>query len=138
MSNTTVFVAQIVSVLTYVGIALGLYGLLVKQKDATIEFLQKQLDAAKDTSPDNLLKQLNGRIKILEEELNRLSKDKNTSDELLARKDKQLKNLRIAAQTTVDELNRISASLQQVELNRKARSDALQKLLKERSQKPLE
>ncbi len=40
MSNTTLFVAQIVSVLTYVGIAVGLYALVIKQKDATIEFLQ--------------------------------------------------------------------------------------------------
>jgi chromosome segregation ATPase len=97
--------------------------------------LQKQLDAAKETSPDNLLTQLNGRIKVFEEELDRLSKDKNTSDERLALKDKQLNNLRVAAETTVDELNRISASLKQVDLDRIARVDALQKLIKERSQR---
>lgn len=82
MSNSILFYTQILSVLTYIGIALGLYGLLVKQKDATIEFLQRQLDAARQESPDILLKNLSERITIGQQEIERLSKDKETSLEL--------------------------------------------------------
>jgi hypothetical protein len=35
MSTNWIFYTQILSLFTYVGIALGLYALLVKQKDAT-------------------------------------------------------------------------------------------------------
>jgi hypothetical protein len=76
MSNDWIFYTQILSLFTYVAIALGLYALLVKQKDATIEFLEKQLAAAKEDSSDIVLKKLSERVQIARDEMQRLSKDK--------------------------------------------------------------
>ena len=123
MSNNTLFVAQIVSVLTYVGIAVGLYALVIKQKDATIEFLQKQLDAAKESSTDNLVKQLDQRAKIFEAELERLSTDKNTTEARLKQKEQELQALRTKVQhsienfqTIVQALNETSEALGKIKL----------------------
>lgn len=78
MSNEWIFYTQILSLFTYVGVALGLYALLVKQKDATIQFLEKQLEKAKEEKPDIVLKQLHERVQIARTEMARLSKDKET------------------------------------------------------------
>jgi len=78
MTNEWIFLTQLISLFTYVGISLGLYALLVKQKDATIEFLKTQLEASKEEKPDVVLKQLNERVQIARAEMERLSKDKET------------------------------------------------------------
>jgi len=78
MSIQWIFYTQILSLFTYVAIALGLYALLVKQKDATIEFLKAQLAQAKEVKPDIVLKQLHERVQIARDEMDRLAKDKET------------------------------------------------------------
>jgi len=75
MNNEWIFVTQIISLITYVGTAFGLYMLLVKQKNSTIEllkeksdFLKMQVDKLKEESPDILADRLAKRVVLLKGE----------------------------------------------------------------------
>lgn len=76
MSNDLLFYTQIASIFVYVGSLFVLYRLIVEKKDATIQFLEKQLAAAKEDSSDIVLKRLSDRVQIARDEMERLSKDK--------------------------------------------------------------
>lgn len=97
MSNDLIFYTQIGSIALFIVALFVLYRLLVDQKEATIqllkeknEWLQKQLDVAKESSPDVVMKTLNHRIKILTDEIERLSKDKVVNEDLIKEKSEQL------------------------------------------------
>ena len=64
MSNDTLFLTQIGSILVYIFALFVLYRLLVQQKDATIQFLEQQLQAFKEAPSDIVLKKLNDRVQI--------------------------------------------------------------------------
>jgi predicted nucleic acid-binding Zn-ribbon protein len=100
MSNEVLFYTQLASIIAYVGSLFYLYQVLVSGKDATIqllkektEWLQKELDIAKESSPDVLMQRLNDRVKVLTDEIERLSKDKVANEELIRQKDAELKQL---------------------------------------------
>ena len=76
MSNETIFYTQISSIVLFIIALFVLYRLLVEKKEATIQFLEKQLQAAKEQSPDIVLKKLNERVQIARDEMERLSKDR--------------------------------------------------------------
>ena len=116
MSNETLFYTQIISLFTYVGIALGLYALLVKQKDATIQFLEKQLEAAKQSSPDILMQKLHERIEILTAEIERLSKDKIANEGVIQEKNEQIIKLRGLATSMTEEVNKTVAEISKFDL----------------------
>lgn len=78
MTNEWIFYTQLGSVLVFIISLFVLYRLLVEKKEATIQFLEKQLQAAKEEKPDVVLKQLNERVQIERAEMERLSKDKET------------------------------------------------------------
>jgi len=97
IDNFWIFVTQLVSLLVYVCTALGLYRLLAAQKDATIEAknatienLKIQLQQAESKVPDTLVKLLQDRLKISQEELERLKHDKDKStDEIRSLRERQ-------------------------------------------------
>jgi len=118
MSNTTLFYTQVGSTLVFITALFVLYRLLVEQKEATIqllkeknEWLQDQLTIAKDSSPDALLNQLHQRIKVYADELEHLSKDKNTSDALLKEKEKELQDFEEGARKATVRLGRFNQAL---------------------------
>jgi methyl-accepting chemotaxis protein len=127
MSNTTLFVTQIASTIVFVIALFVLYRLLVEQKEATIQllkekidWLQNQLNIAKESSPDTLLKQLDQRIKVYADELGRLSKDKNISDTLLKEKEQELEEMR-------SDIRKVSERLQRSTQALKAGAEAMKK-----------
>jgi SMC interacting uncharacterized protein involved in chromosome segregation len=97
MSNTGLFYAQIVSTVVFIIALFVLYRLLVEQKEATIQLLKekidwlhKQLDTAKENSPDVLMERLNDRVKVLTDEIERLSKDKVANEAVIKEKSEKL------------------------------------------------
>jgi len=78
MSIELLFYTQIGSILLFITSLFVLYRLLVEQKDATIQFLEKQLQAFKDDPSDIILKKLSERVRIANDEVERLAKDKET------------------------------------------------------------
>lgn len=83
LDNIWIFVTQLCSVLVYIGIVFGLYRLLAAQKDATIqakeatiENLQIRLRQIESKIPDILVTLLKDRLKVSQEELERLKQDK--------------------------------------------------------------
>lgn len=98
MSNEVLFWTQVGSALMFVTTLLGLYGVLVKSKDATIEslrqeisFLQTRLDDAAQTRPDVLAERLTARNKALTEELERLSGDEEQNAALIRMRESELR-----------------------------------------------
>jgi len=97
IDNFWIFVTQLVSLLVYVCTALGLYRLLAAQKDATIEAknatienLETQLQQVVSKVPDILVTLLQDRLKISQEELERLKRDKDKSaDEIRLLRERQ-------------------------------------------------
>ena len=69
------------------------------------------MDAAKETSTDNLLKQLDQRAKIFEAELERLSKDKDTTEARLKQKEQELQALRTKVQHSIENFQTIVRAL---------------------------
>lgn len=105
MSNDVIFWTQIASIGAFVFSVFGLYRLLVDQKDATIQLLREtvttlkdQLAEARNSTPDVLAQSLSGRVKLLEGELERLSQDKNANQELVHRKEEELRATRQKAE----------------------------------------
>lgn len=82
MTTEVIFWVQVMSIVTFVGTAFFLYRLLSEQKDATIQLLRETISALKDQliearriTPDVLAQTLAARAKLLEAELERVSKD---------------------------------------------------------------
>ena len=102
MSNNAIFITQIASILGFIGLAFGLYRLLVATKDATIEMLkekatslQTDLEKARAMEPDVLAARLGSRIDQLTRELERLSEDKDaTVFSEIGEKEAQLDSMR--------------------------------------------
>lgn len=126
---------QLATIITFITTLFILYRVYIEQKDATIKnkdaviellkeknlWLEKQLAIAKEFSPDALLQQLDLRIKVYAEETERLSKDKNTSDERLKKREEQLQSMRIAANQTIATLDEVSQSLDAISKKNKRR-----------------
>lgn len=86
IDNVWIFVAQLCSVLVYIGIVFGLYRLLASQKDATIqakdatiENLKTRLQETECKIPDVLVKQLDERLEVAKREIERLKDEKGKS-----------------------------------------------------------
>lgn len=75
MTTDLIFWTQIASILVFVGTLFGLYGVLVSQKDATIELLREQIAHLKSQSPDALLESVAKRYKLAVEEIERRDVD---------------------------------------------------------------
>lgn len=82
-----------------------LYRVLINQKDATIQLLKEKSDYlsrllrdASQNSPDALAKSLSDRVKILDEEIERLSNDKERNQEQILIKEKELDAVREEAE----------------------------------------
>jgi len=100
MTNETIFFTKVASIIAFITALFVLYRILVNQKDATIEllkeknsFLNEQLAIAKKEAPDQLAKVLSERIKILHEEISRLSEDQEMNKLLIDKKENDLQNL---------------------------------------------
>jgi predicted nuclease with TOPRIM domain len=98
ITTTTIFWTQISSILVFVGASFALYRTLVQQKDATIQllkeniaFLKDKLAEAKSQTPDILAQNLASRVKLLEEELRRIEKDKSSTQEQVDQKENELR-----------------------------------------------
>jgi hypothetical protein len=105
VSNDVIFWTQIASIVGFVFSVFGLYRLLVDQKDATIQLLKEsvatlkdQLAEARNSTPDVLARSLSERVKLLEIELERFSKDKDANQELVHRKEEELRATRQKAE----------------------------------------
>jgi DNA repair exonuclease SbcCD ATPase subunit len=105
MNNEVIFWTQIASIVTFLFTVFGLYRLLVDQKDATIQLLKEtvstlkdQLAEARSSTPDVLAQSLSGRVKLLESELERLSQDKDANQELVHKKEEELRTARQKAE----------------------------------------
>ena len=101
MRNETIFITQIGTVIAYVGSLFVLYRLLVSQKDSVIELLKERLaseiskvEDLKMQTPDALVDALNGRVQIMNGELDRLRHDGNTTAEVIAGKEQELSAVR--------------------------------------------
>jgi hypothetical protein len=97
MSNETIFITQLASILAFIVTLFGLYRVLVHQKDATIELLREQVAILKDQlsdarqeSPDIVAKRLSDRVNLLTEELARLHQDKTTDEAKINAKETEL------------------------------------------------
>ena len=101
MELETIFYTQLASIVGFICAIFILYRILVGQKDATIELLKERtrnleykLVEARNASPDVLAEKLSSRVMLLEEELNRLSGDKEKNQALIEKKENELKNAR--------------------------------------------
>ena len=105
MTIETLFYTQIASVLAFIVALFVLYRVLVSQKDATIEllkekndYLSRKLTDATANTPDALANSLNNRVNTLEEELVRLSKDKEHNQSEIKLKEKELVSVKAKAE----------------------------------------
>lgn len=101
MSNEYLFYTQIVSLVTFVLVVLGVYRLLVAQKDATIQLLKERLEdkderigLLEQQTPDALAKSLSERVERLLAELERLRGDSSLNKEEIAKKEAELVGVR--------------------------------------------
>ena len=113
MSLDLIFAAQLAAVLAFIASLFVLYRLIVKQKDATIEVLKEritslleQVETVRATGPDILAKQLSERVKLLSDELYRLSCDSESNQIQICEKEEQLKKTRKEFAKLADELKR--------------------------------
>jgi DNA repair exonuclease SbcCD ATPase subunit len=105
ITTETIFWTQVASIIAFVVALFILYRLLVEQKDATIQlqkenisYLKDQLTEAKSQSPDVLAQSLASRVKLLEEELNRLEQDNSSTNEQVKAKEAELNQARVKAE----------------------------------------
>jgi hypothetical protein len=101
MTNETIFITQLGSIIAFIVALFVLYRVLVSQKDATIQllkekntFLNEQLDEAKKHTPERLAKNLSVRIHLLTDELERLSKDREKNKIEIEVKEEKLRQAR--------------------------------------------
>jgi DNA repair exonuclease SbcCD ATPase subunit len=109
MSVDVIFYTQVGSIVVFITALFVLYRVLVNQKDATIEllkekslFLEQQLSHAENQKPDALAKSLSARVDNLNQEIERLSSDKETNKSLISQKERELELIKEEA----DELSR--------------------------------
>jgi hypothetical protein len=119
MNNQLIFYTQIGSILLYLVSLFVLYRLLVEQKEATIQllkekadWLQKQLDIAKQESPDVILKKLEDRIHIYSNEIARLSKDKESNEALIKEKSENLEQTETMMKVTRDYVSNLNGYIE--------------------------
>lgn len=100
MTNETIFITQVASIISFIVALFVLYRVLVNQKDATIEllkeknsFLKEQIEIAKENAPDILSKVLSERISLLQDEILRLSEDQEKNNTLIDKKESDLLKL---------------------------------------------
>jgi gas vesicle protein len=93
----TIFYMQLASVIGFIAALFILYRVLVSQKDASIQllkekcdYLTRQLNDTSKSSPDALAKSLSNRVKLLDDEIGRLSIDKENNQEQIKQKEKEL------------------------------------------------
>ena len=105
ITTETVFWTQIASIVGFIVSLFYLYRMLVEQKEATIQlqkeniaYLKDQLVEAKSQSPDELAKSLASRVKLYEEELNRLEQDKTSTQVQVKAKEAELNQARVDAE----------------------------------------
>lgn len=105
MTTELVFWTQVASIVAFVTALFVLYRLLAEQKDATIQLLRETITTLKDqlaearrVTPDVLAQSLASRTKLLETELERLSKDNGATKEQVQRKEEELKSVRAEAE----------------------------------------
>jgi len=111
MTIEYIFYTQLVSIFTFIIVLFVLYRVLVSQKDATIEFLREKnefisqkLTAAASQSPDMLAKSLSDRVKLLDEEIERLSNDKDKNQDTIKEKEKEISNVRNEAKKLLNQI----------------------------------
>ncbi len=97
MNIEIIFYTQVASILGFLVALFVLYRLLVKQKDSTIEllkeknnYLELRLTEAEQQRPDRLVENVSKRVKLLNEELERLNQDKENNEQLITEKEKEL------------------------------------------------
>ena len=107
MNIEIIFFTQLASIFGFLVALFVLYRLLVKQKDSTIEllkektsYLEMQLSDAQQQRPDLLVENISKRVKLLNEELERLNQDKEKNEQLISEKEKELSS----TQTELEEL----------------------------------
>lgn len=105
MSNDFIFWTQIASIVTFIFVVFGIYRLLIDQKDSTIQLLKEMINSLKDqlsealnSTPDVLAQSLSKRVNILKDELERLIQDKNTDQNLVLKKEEELRATRQTAE----------------------------------------
>lgn len=101
MSIEVLFYTQLGSIIVFVGSLFVLYRVLVSQKDATIEslreknsLLEHKLAEAAQSKPDALARSLSERVNHLNQEIERLSKDKDANRDLIAEKEQELESVK--------------------------------------------
>ena len=101
MTIEIMFWTQIASIIAFVVTLSVLYRILVEQKDATIQlqkenigYLKDRLADAKPQSPDQIAQILSNRIKLLDDELKRLTEDKSSTHERVEAKEAELRQAR--------------------------------------------
>ena len=101
MTNDTIFITQLGSIIGFLIVLFVLYRVLVSQKDATIQLLKEKITDLKEklqealkSNPDALSEALNKRIEIYEAEIKRLEKDEIANESEIAKIEDKLKNAR--------------------------------------------
>ena len=120
MSNDAIFWTQIATIIAFVSSVFWLYRLLVEQKDSTIQLLKErastlkeQLQVAKSATPDVLAQALSSRVKLLEMELGRLTRDHGANNEQIKEKEKELRAAKKSADALLTQLNEAKALLEE-------------------------
>lgn len=120
MNENVLLYTQIGPILAYIGSLFLLYKLVVSSKDATIQFLKERIDALNhdltntaNSSPDVLAKSLSDRVKTLEGELERISKDKALNAALIKEKEDELRATLQKADALTKSANHAIALLEQ-------------------------
>ena len=111
MTIETIFYTQLISVIAFIVALFVLYRVLVSQKDATIEllkekneFISQKLTDASSQSPDMLAKSLSDRVKLLDEEVGRLSNDKEKNQDTIIEKEKEIAKVKNEAKKLLDQI----------------------------------
>ena len=108
MTNDIIFYTQIASVIGYIGAVLGLYRLLVSQKDARIDLLNERIKSQAEKiaeldkqTPDALVTALSKRVKESKEEIERMLADDSSNREAIRQKEAEL----VATKGKLDQLS---------------------------------
>lgn len=111
MTIETIFYTQLISVLAFIVALFVLYRVLVSQKDATIEllkekneFISQKLTEASSQSPDMLARSLSDRVKLLDEEIERLSNDKDKNQDTIIEKEKEISKVKNEAKKLLKQI----------------------------------
>ena len=112
MNIEALFYSQLATIITFIVALFVLYRVLVSQKDATIELLKEKNDfishklaEASSQSPDMLAKSLADRVKLLDEEIERLSNDKEKNQDIIKEKEEEISKVRSQAKILLDQIS---------------------------------